>query len=342
MDALSEALRAVQVTSALFFSGEFSAPWRFVTAAQQRIASTLSPGSEHLVLFHLVTDGQATARTEGCDDVSLAAGDIVVLPNGDAHELWNGQGAKLFPSARLLPKLSRGELAHEKWGGGGQVTRIICGYLGCERHAKSLFLSGLPAMFKVNVRSGAPGSWIENAIRHLVSELEAQRPGRPAVRSKLAESLFMETLCRYMEELPPERTGWLAGARDPVVGQALAQLHRDPARSWTLRELAQASRTSRTVLVERFTRLIGEPPATYLGRWRLQLGARLLLTTNSKVLRVASDVGYESEAAFNRAFKRAFGVPPARYRSARGSAPRRPRPELSDAVDSLTTTAARA
>lgn len=320
MDALSEALHAVQVRSALFFSGEFSAPWRFVTAAQQKIAPTLSPGSEHLVLFHLVTEGLATARTEGCDDLPLAAGDIVVFPNGDAHELWSGQSAKLFPSARLLPKLSRGELAQEKWGGGGRVTRIVCGYLGCERHAKSLFLSGLPAMFKVNVRSGA-GSWIENAIRHLVGEREAARPGRPAVQSKLAESLFMETLCRYMDELPPERTGWLAAARDPVVGQALAHIHRHPARAWTLRDLAQASRTSRTVLTERFTRLIGEPPAMYLGRWRLQLGARLLLTTDMKVLRVASDVGYESEAAFNRAFKRAFGVPPARYRSAtrRGS-----------------------
>lgn len=318
MDALSEALRAVQVTSALFFSGEFSAPWRFVTAAQQKIASTLSPGSEHLVLFHLVTEGRATARTEGRDDVSLTAGDIVVFPNGDKHELWSGQGAKLFPSARLLPKLSRGELAQEKWGGGGKVTQIVCGYLGCELHAKSLFLSGLPAMFKVNVRSGA-GLWIENAIRHLVSGSEAQRPGRPVVTAKLAESLFMETLCRYMDELPPERNGWLAGARDAVVGQALAQMHRDPARPWTLQDLAQASRTSRTVLAERFTRLMGEPPATYLARWRLQLGARLLLTTDSKVLRVAADVGYESEAAFNRAFKRAFGVPPARYRGARGS-----------------------
>jgi AraC-like DNA-binding protein len=323
MDALSEALRAVQVTSALFFSGEFSAPWRFVTAAQQKIAPTLSPGSEHLVLFHLVTEGQATARTEGCDDIALRAGEIVVLPNGDRHELWAGQGAKLFPSTRLAPKLSRGELAQEKWGGGGQVTRIVCGYLGCELQAKRLFLSGLPAMFKVNVRGGTTGPWIENAIRHLVGGAEAQRPGRPVVTAKLAESLFMETLCRYMDELPPERSGWLAGARDPVVGQALAQIHRDPARAWTLQDLARATSSSRTVLTERFTRLLGEPPATYLARWRLQLGARLLLTTDSKVLRVASDVGYESEAAFNRAFKNAFGVPPARYRKTERQAAKR-------------------
>jgi AraC-like DNA-binding protein len=194
------------------------------------------------------------------------------------------------------------------------------GYFGCERHAESPFLSGLPPVFKINVRRGPAGSWIESAIRHSVSDLQAERPGRQAVLSKLAESLFMDTLCRYMEELPPERTGWLAAARAPKVGQALAHLHRDPARSWTLRDLAQASGTSRTVLAERFTQLMGESPLTYLARWRLQLGARLLLTTNRKVLHVAGDVGYESEAAFNRAFKRAFGIPPAQYRREKNAA----------------------
>jgi AraC-like DNA-binding protein len=320
MDALSEALRSVRVTSALFFSGEFSAPWRFATPSQEKTAPVLSPGSERLVLFHLVTDGQATARAKGHDEVSLTSGDIVVFPHGDAHEVWNGQGAKLFPSTRLLPRLSRGELASEKWGGGGPVTRMICGYFGCERHAENLFLNGLPPVFKINVRGGPAGSWIEAAIRHSASELETDRPGRLAVLSKLAESLFMDTLCRYMEELPPERTGWLAAARDPKVGQALAHLHRDPARSWTLQDLAQASGTSRTVLAERFSQLMGESPLAYLARWRLQLGARLLVTTSRKVLHVAGDVGYESEAAFNRAFKRAFGIPPAQYRREQAAA----------------------
>jgi AraC-like DNA-binding protein len=321
MDALSEALRAVHVTSALFFSGEFSAPWRFASASQQKIAPLVAPGCEHLVLFHLVTAGSATARTEGHDDLILGPGDIVVFPHGDAHEMWSGRTTRLFPAARLLPKLAKGELAEEKWGGGGTTTHIICGYFGCERHAKSLFLSGLPAILKINVRGSQAGSWIENAICHGVSEIELQRPGRMAVLSKLAESLFTETLCRYMEELPNECTGWLAAARDAKVGQALAHLHRDPARSWTLQDLAEACGMSRTVLAERFTQLMDESPLAYLGRWRLQLGARLLLTTNRNVQQVAYDVGYESEAAFNRAFKRLFAVPPARYRKERKSAP---------------------
>jgi AraC-like DNA-binding protein len=323
MDALSDVLRAVRVTSALFFFGEFSAPWRFATPSQEKVAPLLSPESQHLVLFHLVTHGRATARVGGHADVTLTSGDIVVFPHGDAHEVWNGHDAKLFPSARLLPKLTRGELATEKWGGGGPVTRMICGYFGCERRAENLFLKGLPPVFKINVRTGSTGAWIESAIRHSVSENELERPGRLAVLSRLAESLFMDTLCRYMEELPPERTGWLAAARDPKVGEALAHLHRDPAHPWTLQNLARASGTSRTVLAQRFTQLMGESPLAYLARWRLEAGARLLLTTNRKVLHVAGDVGYESEAAFNRAFKRAFGVPPAQYRRERTGRGRR-------------------
>jgi AraC-like DNA-binding protein len=319
MDALSEAMRAVRVTSALFFNGEFSAPWRFATPAQDKVAPTVSPQSEHLVLFHLVTDGIAIARTAGHDEIALEAGDIVVFPHGDAHEMWNGKSTKLFPSTRLLPKLAKGELAAEKWGGGGTVTKIICGYFGCERHAQSSFLSGLPPIFKVNVRGSATGGWIENAICNGVNEIESQRAGRSAVLAKLAETLFVETLCRYMDELPPERSGWLATARDPKVGNALAHLHRDPARAWTLPDLARESGTSRTVLADRFAQLMGEPPLAYLARWRLQLAARRLMTTDRKVLQVAYDVGYESEAAFSRAFRREFGMPPARYRRERKS-----------------------
>src|SRR5688500_10475537 len=317
MDALSEAMRAVRITGALFFNGEFAAPWRFITPAQDQLRPSISPDSDRLVLFHLVTEGHASARTTGHDEVSLAAGDIIVFPHGDAHELWNGRTSRLFPGARLLPKLANGELAAEKWGGDGPVTRIICGYLGCERHAESLFLSGLPALLKTNVRSSLAGAWIESAIRHCASESELHQPGRLAVLAKLAETVFVETLCRYMDELPPERTGWLAGARDPRVGRALALVHRNPARAWTLPELARASGTSRTVPAHRCAQVMGEPPLAYLARWRLQLGARLLLTTNRTILQVACDVGYESEAAFNRAFKRTFGAPPGRYRRER-------------------------
>lgn len=319
MDALSEAMRAVRVTGALFFNGEFSAPWRFATPSQDAIRAAMASDSERLVLFHLVTEGRASARVDGRDALRLEAGDIVVFPHGNAHEVWHGRTSRLFPGARLASTLAQGGLATEKWGGGGDATRIVCGYLGCERHAEQLFLNGLPAMFKASLRNGAAGAWVESAIRTCVDGLNAGQAGRQAVFAKLAEALFVETLCRYMDALPSGCTGWLAGARDARVGRALALLHRDPARAWTLPDLARECGASRSVLAERFAELMGEPPLAYLARWRLQLGARRLLASNGKVLQVAGEVGYASEAAFSRAFRREFGVPPGRYRRERGA-----------------------
>jgi AraC-like DNA-binding protein len=314
MDALSEALRGVRVTGALLFNAEYRAPWGFSSPASHSYASLLAPGTEHLVLFHLVTEGVAIARVAEHGEVRLAAGDIVVLPHGDAHTMGNGTIHELSDAARILPKILSGSLELERGGGGGRTTKFVCGYFGCERYAERLFLAGLPPLFKVHVRGDAAGRWLEESILHSVAESESGRPGRAAMLAKLTEALFIETLCRYMDELPPEQTGWLAAARDEVVGNALACLHRDPARPWTLEELAQAAGSSRTVLAERFNQLLGESPLAYLARWRLQLAARLLETTDRKVLRVAFDVGYESEAALNRAFKRQFGLPPGQYR----------------------------
>lgn len=314
MDALSEALSAVRVRSALFFSGEFSAPWRFYSHSKDTLIPVLSPGQEHMLLFHLVTDGHAVASTQSQDDLPLGPGDIVVFPHGDAHEVWDGRSTKRYPSNRLLKQLAHGDIAHEKWGGGGRVARIICGFFGCERQAESLFLSGLPAMFKINVRARPASSWLEHAIRQSIDVQESHRPGRIAVLSRLAESLVIETLCTYAENLPRNSTGWLAAARDSIVGRSLGHLHRDPARDWTLPLLAKSSGTSRTVLAERFARFLGESPFAYLSRWRLHLGARMLATTEKKILAIAADVGYESEAAFSRAFRRAYAVPPSQFR----------------------------
>ena len=194
-------------------------------------------------------------------------------------------------------------------GGGGEMTKFVCGYFGCERHAERLFLAGLPLMIKINLRGDPAGEWLESSVRHLVSQAGSSRPGQSVLLSKMAEALFIETIRRYMEALPAEQTGWLAGARDPVVGGALALLHRKPCHRWTVEELAAETGVSRSVLAERFSRFLGEPPLTYLARWRLQLAARMLQTTRELVIQVASEVGYDSEAAFNRAFKREFAFP---------------------------------
>ena len=226
--------------------------------------------------------------------------------------VWRDRRAGRHPATP--PKLLSGDLVRESGGGGGAMTTLLCGYFGCERYAARLFLAGLPPLFKIDVRGDAAVRWLEHAIQDAVEEVAAGRAGRSAVLAKLAEALFLETLVHYMEDLPPEQTGWLSAGSRRGCRQRPRLLHRDPARAWTLEELARASGTSRTVLSERFTSLLGEPPLAYLARWRLQLAARRLETSDEKILRVALDVGYESEAAFNRAFKRQFALPPAQYR----------------------------
>ena len=317
MDALSEALRGVRANGALFFNAEFSAPWGFSSPRSSTFAPILSPGSEHLVIFHLVTEGSATVRVEGQPDLKLGPGDVVIVPHGDAHEVYRGRFVQHFDGSRVLSKVLAGSLELERGGGGGALTKFVCGYIACERSAERIFLAGLPALFKVDLRADPSGAWIESSILHGISALESGRPGRVALLSKLAEALFVEALCICMDKLPVDRVGWLAAARDATVGRALALMHREPARAWTLATLAKEAGASRTILAERFTRFLGEPPFTYLARWRLQLAARLLETTDDNVLQIALAVGYESEAAFNRAFKREFDLPPARYRRSR-------------------------
>ncbi|MDR4479564.1 MAG: AraC family transcriptional regulator [Nitrospira sp.] len=314
MDALSEALNSVRMTGAIFFDAEFTAPWGLAVPAMKQIAPVLSPGTERLVGYHLVTEGTALVSLDGATDVHLAAGDIVIIPHGDAHTVTNGSPSMLIESGDLLGTCIAGDLSTLRLGGGGKATRFVCGYFGCERHADRLFLAGLPSMIKLNLLGDAAGEWLEGSIRHLVAEAGSGRPGGKILLSKMAEAFFIETLRRYMDQLPPEQTGWLAGARDPIVGATLALLHRMPCHPWTVAGLAAEIGASRSVLMERFAHFLNEPPLSYLARWRLQLAARMLQTTQHTVLQVALDVGYESEAAFNRAFKREFALPPARYR----------------------------
>jgi AraC-like DNA-binding protein len=199
--------------------------------------------------------------------------------------------------------------------GGGRLTKFVCGYMSCDSQLSQVFLGGLPRMLKVSIRDDVSGQWLEQSIRYSVDHADTSRPGDEAVLAKLSEVLFVETLRRYIALLPQEQTGWLAGVRDAEVGKALALLHRKPAHPWTIATLANEVGISRSVLAERFRRYLSETPIAYLTRWRLQLGAQMLTSTSSSVAEIAAEVGYESEPSFNRAFKREFSLPPARFRS---------------------------
>jgi AraC-like DNA-binding protein len=315
MDAFSEILTAVKLKGAMFFRAEFSSPWGISSPTSSELAPALSPGAPHLVIYHLVIEGKAIARTHGGKTIELKPGDIVIFPHGDPHELRSdGKAQGDLTPAIIKKKMMTHDLRPLRAGGGGQNTCFVCGYMACDPFLCRPILEGLPAILKVNVRTDRSGQWLENSILHLVEEAASEQAGSDAMLAKLSEALFVDTLRRYMAGLPDEQTGWLAGARDPIVGKSLAILHSRVKHPWTIADLAKEVGLSRSSLVERFSRFLSVPPMTYLTRWRLQLAARALITTSRGVADISADVGYESEAAFNRAFKREFGAPPARYR----------------------------
>jgi AraC-like DNA-binding protein len=314
MDAFSEVLNGVRLKGALFFSAEFSAPWRLSTPHCRALTSTLAPGASHMLIYHFVVDGSARVRLHDETEVELRPGEIVVFPHGDSHHLSSGSGANQIDGAAILQKVASRDLSPMRAGGGGTTTSFVCGYLTCDPLLCGPILEGLPPMLKVNIRTDRSGHWLEQSILHLVEEAASGGAGSDAMLAKLTEALFVDTLRRYVSELPDQTVGWLAGARDPIVGRSLALLHSRPSHPWTIAELATEVGLSRSSLVERFTRYLSVPPIAYLTGWRLRLAAQALTDTPRGVADIAADVGYESEAAFNRAFRRAFDIPPARYR----------------------------
>jgi AraC-like DNA-binding protein len=315
MDLLSEILKTVTLEGAMFYSAEFSAPWSVRSPASSVIAPHLTPRAGHVIIYHLLIEGRAYAGLEDGVRTHLEAGNVVIFPHGDAHIIGNGRAGRPFDAAKEFERVLSEGLKTAQMGGGGEITKFVCGYMVCDARLAQIFLSGLPPLLTVNIRNDAAGRWLENSILYSVGEARVARAGGDAVLAKLSEVLFVETLRRYLAELQPTQTGWLAGARDAYVGKALAFLHREPAQPWTIAKLAESVGISRSVLAERFRRYLDEPPMAYLTRWRLQLGAQKLSTTSRSVAEIALGVGYESEAAFNRAFKREFGSPPARFRA---------------------------
>jgi hypothetical protein len=250
MDAFSEVLSGVRLKGAMFFSAEFSAPWRLSTPHCRLLAPTLVPGAPHLLIYHFVVDGSARASLEGGRDVELSAGDIVVFPHGDPHRLSAGSGATDIESAAVLRKIAMRDLSPMQAGGGGATTRFVCGYLTCDPLLCGPILESLPPMLTVNVRTDRAGHWLEQSILHLAEEAASDRAGSEAMLAKLSEALFVDTLRRYVTRLPHPTTGWLAGARDPVVGRSLALLHKRPSHPWTIAELAEEVGLSRSALSE--------------------------------------------------------------------------------------------
>lgn len=319
MDALSETLRVVRLVGAMFIQAKFTAPWCYKSQRADTVAQALEPGAERVVIFHLITEGECYVEIEGEPTVRLIAGDVVLFPQGHAHLMTSQPGLLPAPGRRLEAVLTR-RPRQLVFGGGGAATRLVCGYLACDDRLARILLGGLPPIVRVNVRGSNAGTWLEASVRYALAEARSPRPGGAGVLAKLSEVLFIEVLRLYMNEQREGRTGWLAGVRDRIVGAALNAMHKQPAHAWTLNELARTAGTSRSVLAERFQHLVGNSPMQYLTQWRMLLAANLLRGSNAQLASIAEDVGYQTDTAFSRAFRREYGAPPAAWR--RSHAPR--------------------
>jgi AraC-like DNA-binding protein len=309
VDPLSDVLRVVRLTGAFFYLVEASAPWSVMAAPARQLAPRVLPESEHLISYHIVTSGTCWGGLGEAEQVQLAPGDVIVFPHGDSHFLSSEQGRQV--GSEIRGQSPQRYLETVVLGTGAPESTFVCGFLGCDARPFNPLLAALPRCLHV---PGGAGGWLAEFPRQVVAESRHGRVGSETMLTRMAELMFVEVVRRHLEMLVPEQSGWLAGLRDPVVGAALTRLHASPARDWTLAALAQEAGSSRTVLAERFTHLVGISPMQYLTQWRLQLAASLLATSGAKVAAIGEQVGYESESAFSRAFKRAIGRSPAEYR----------------------------
>jgi AraC-like DNA-binding protein len=313
MDALSETLRVVRLVGAIFINARFTAPWCYQSPHADQAAPFLEPGAERVVIFHLITEGECFVEMGHAPPTRLVAGDAIIFPQGHAHRMASEPGLPPASGARLDTVLARRPRTLA-YGGGGPTTRLVCGYLACDARLARLLLAGLPPLVRVNVRGSNAGTWLEASVRYALAEARSPRPGGAGVLAKLAEVLFIEVLRLYMNEQGEGRTGWLAGVGDRIVGAALNELHQRPAHAWTLDELARTAGSSRSVLAERFQQLVGSSPMQYLTQWRMLLASNLLCRSNAPLASIAQEVGYQTDTAFSRAFRREFGAPPAAWR----------------------------
>lgn len=315
MDLLSDVLRVARLTGGVFLRAEFSAPWCVASQMAPAMCAPFLNGPKHLIQYHYIVEGTLETCLVGRPDtaMTLHANEVVILPHNDVHHLGSDLRISPINSSELAVPAENGmyQVTH---GGGGAPVRMICGFLGCDSAQGNPVLASLPRILRISVAEDGDSAWIRSTFSYAAQEIVAGRPGSETVLAKLSELLFIEAVRRHVATLDDSESGWLAGLRDPYVSRTLALFHGDIRRDWTMDELAREVGLSRSALADRFQRLIGKPPMSYLARWRMDVAAQLLRSTNATLAQIADDVGYEAEAAFSRAFKKAYDVAPATWR----------------------------
>lgn len=323
-DTLSDVLRSVRLRGAVFYDLSFGADWAAEAPHAKEIAEAVIPGAEHVMEYHVITRGSGWAEIVGEPPVRLETGDIIMFPQGDAHVISSAPGirpvrmsASWVHTTRNEPKPipvvfhTPREFTHEP-ATPELPTQVACGFLGCDLRPFNPLIATLPRM--LHLPAAGDGAWISQVMQQAVNASRDHRPGGQAVLERISEMMFADAIRRYVDTLPEQSTGWLAGLRDRSVGRALALIHGQPARAWTVEELASEAALSRSAFFERFVQVIGQPPMQYLTQWRMQVASNLLRNSRTPIVSIALEVGYESEAAFTRAFKRLAGVPPGAWR----------------------------
>jgi AraC-like DNA-binding protein len=327
-DALSDVLRALRLAGAVYFDVAARAPWVAEQPTREMVLPKILPGAQHLISYHVVTEGRCFAGLIGAEPIAVEAGEVVVFTKGDPHVMSSRPGMRAAPvTAAAFDEAAASPLPFSVSygaGGGPPSVRLVCGFLAGHAQPFNLLLDNLPPVIKAGNPQDGDANWLGEFIRVAISESTNKRAGGEGVLAKLSELMFIEVVRRHLEAVPPAPTGWLAGLRDPAVGKALSLIHRSPARNWTIEELARDAGLSRSVLAERFADLVGLPPMHYLAKWRMQIASELLSGGTTNIATVAAEAGYGSEAAFSRAFKKMVGVPPSAWR--RGLAHDEPRP----------------
>jgi len=321
---LSDVLGAVHLTGALYFDFELSSPWVLEAPPSMAIAHKVMPGAQRVIEYHMVARGSCWGHAVGDEPIPLREGDLIVFPQGDAHVMSSAPGMRAEPDMSAFARTSTPlPYVYEFGGGGEDRSRIVCAFMGCDERPYNPLLTALPRMIHLPAADPRTSAgWLATLLGIAAQESGRQQAGGENVLSRLSELMFVEAIRRYLDTLSADQKGWLAGLRDPMVGRALAALHAEPRGDWTVERLARVVGLSRSVLAERFTEMVGQPPMQYLALWRMQLASQLL-NEGGQVAEVAAAVGYESEAAFSRAFKKLVGQAPATWRKrapARGAA----------------------
>jgi len=308
------ALDRLALDGALFFRAEFSEAWSYeAPLVEGPMAESLRAGSDRLMIFHIVANGRCWVSLLEGERHWADEGDVIVIPYGDAHRMGGESPADCAPFLSLIEPPPWETLPVLRYGEGGERTDVVCGYLHSVDPLFDPRLRALPPLFVVRPPEGSAARWVRSSIDYAL-ELSFGSPADGASDPRLSELLLLEVLRLHLASAPAAEHGWIGALRDPVLAPALALLHSDPARKWTVSELASEAATSRSLLDERFRQVLGRSPIRYLTDWRMHLAVELLGSADLSVAQVARRVGYDSEEAFSRAFKRAYGHAPTHWR----------------------------